>query len=240
MAEKMVSLKYFCKKIGWPPVHHSFNSLIIFSCPNRIVASSGQKGRVVLVVDSTDLLNRKHIDATAQDGACLTPYPALLDNDEDDVMPFETVLSHPHGQHCAGAESVDSKKRVGTDDLTIITYGTGVMAARAAQRALQPRRVGVLEVPCVSAVPHAALAQALSEASPDSILFADPCKATTAPLLHFIAELKARGELNSSGEKARDWALLAAADTYNPLGSTMTFLSPDQVTDAANALLAEK
>lgn len=196
---------------------------------------------MVLVVDSTDLLNRKHIDATAQDSACLTPYPTLKDHDDGgNLLPFETVLSHPHGQLGTDTESFESNDSSGADDLTIITYGTGVMAARAAQRALQPRRVGILEVPCVSAVPHAALASALQQASPKAILFADPCKATTAPLLHFIAELKARGELNSGGENARDWALVAAANTYNPLGSTMTFLSTEQVTHAAKALLASK
>jgi hypothetical protein len=211
---------------------------------------------VVLVVDSTDLLNRKHLDADAQDGACLTAYPALSctsssnsssssddDDGDDDMLPFDAVLTHPHGQPSNVSSVYGSDATAGafapgigggTDEVTIVTYGTGVMAARAAQRALLPRRVGILEVPCVSAVPHVALAAALAAAAPHAVLFADPCKAATAPLLRFVAELKQRGEL---GGRARDWALVAAADTYNPLGSTLTFLSAAQVTDAAEALL---
>lgn len=47
--------------------------------------------------------------------------------------------------------------------------------------------------------------------------------------MHFVAELKAAKVLN----RHRDWAFVGAANTYNPLGSTITFLSKDDIVDAA-------
>ena len=227
----------------------------------RHALDAAAAGRVVMVVDSTDLLNRRHLDpAGAKDAACLVPYP----RDKASRLGFDAVLRHNHGLGGGGGGGGGEEGAVEErDELTIVTYGTGLLAARAAQRALatasgapalnaspspRGRRVGVLEVPCVSAVPTG-LAAALDRLDSGAVLFADPCKLNTAPLLHFAQQLKDAGALGkltangrsggsqSGGSRYRDWALVASASTYNPLGSTVTFLSDAQVTAAAQGLL---
>jgi hypothetical protein len=221
------------------------------------------KGRVVLLVDSTDLLNRRHIDPVALDGAMLTPYPS-----PSLELGFGSVLRHDPPR--PDPDQTDGGSRSGRDaqraaDVVVVTYGTGVMAARAAQRQLgdvDGLAVHVLEVPCVSALP-AALAEALHASAPTAVIFADPCKAAQAPLLRFAADLNDLGILGRlcattsdathaaaaahfavdqsydqrDSIKYREWAVVAATNTYNPLGSTVTFLSEGDIVKAARRLL---
>ena len=127
---------------GLDVVVHSNGSDWVRGWRHALAAAGG--GRVVMVVDSTDLLNRRHVDPDLRDAACLTPFPAA---GADAALGFDAVLCHPHGLG-AGAGAGEEEE----DDVTVVTYGTGVMAARQAQRALAARgtRVGILEVPLPS------------------------------------------------------------------------------------------
>mmetsp|Transcript_57551 Transcript_57551/g.115552 ORF Transcript_57551/g.115552 Transcript_57551/m.115552 type:complete len:473 (-) Transcript_57551:149-1567(-) len=266
----------------------------------RHAVSAAKQGRVVLVVDSTDLLNRRHLNPEAKDGAMTLPYPTQTTHSRSEataMLGFDAVLRHGHGiasprfapkpppplslgtkdtgrDAAAAAASAATFAQGGGrggggvveewDDLTIVTYGTGVVAARNAQRSSEPQgySVGVVEVPCVSAVPQG-LAHALSRSR--TVLFADPCKLSQAPLLHFTATLQKQGVLGrqttttteTARERAeaggaadiskqgntetatwwRDWAVVAAQSTYNPLGSTVTFLSEADILEASLRLL---
>jgi hypothetical protein len=264
----------------------------------RGAVEAAKQGRVVMVVDSTNLLNRRHFDpVNEKDGAMMLSYPELLSSDTDSdpagsggvptssssTLSFDAVLRHDHSLPKTHFPARASTSPVGAtppvvdgnddemagigewDDVTIVTYGTGVVAARNAQRRLvgsstpnaddennengvdadgKPVRyaVGVVEVPCVSAVPEA-LAHALSRSR--AVLFADPCKPSQAPLLHFAASLKTEhrvlgrqgGGGGSSGMWWRNWDMVTAQQTYNPLGSTVTFLSEQDVVGAAKELL---
>ena len=192
----------------------------------RYAVRQAKAGRVVMVVDSTDLLNRRHVNDG--DGAMLLPYPPAPEE-----LAFDAVIRHGH-----------SSSPQQPDDLTIVTYGNGVVAARRTQESLKASHganVGILEVPCVSQVPLEALATAIDEVgggaeTPQPILFADVCKAQQAPLNHFAVELSNAGVVG----KGRDWSLVAAPQTYNPLGSTATFLNESDVTEAARSLLAHR
>ena len=97
--------------------------------------------------------------------------------------------------------------------------------------------VGILEVPCVSEVPPT-LASTLSQLNGGggAVLFADVCKAQQAPLNHFAVRLQAEGTLSTRGA-GKDWSLVAAPQTYNPLGTTVTFLSPEDIVHEARGLL---
>ena len=195
----------------------------------RYAVRQAAAGRVVMVVDSTDLLNRRHIDSTVRDGAMLVPYPP-----PDEETAFDVVLQH-------NAAIGGTKDSSCPDDLTIVTYGNGVVAARQTQQLLFQRtgtRIGVLEVPCVSQVPVDLLARAIASNSPSQpqpILFADPCKVQQAPLHYFASELQDAGVVGVAAQ--RDWSVVAAAHTYNPLGSTVTFLNEADITRAALRLI---
>ena len=56
-----------------------------------------------------------------------------------------------------------------------------------------------------------------------------------APLNHFVVSLQAEGALSHGNGK--DWRLVAAPQTYNPLGTTVTFLSPEDIVEAARPML---
>mmetsp|Transcript_13624 Transcript_13624/g.39691 ORF Transcript_13624/g.39691 Transcript_13624/m.39691 type:complete len:785 (-) Transcript_13624:37-2391(-) len=177
----------------------------------RHAVQKASEGHIVMVVDSTALLNRRHVHPEQLDGGMLLPKP-----EPGAMLGFDAVMHHP-------------KVAPGQPDVAVVTYGNGVLAAREAQLELSQDHglaMQVLEVPCVSSVPKA-LPEALAEAK--AVLFADVCKSAQAPLLHFTAELKAKRVIG----KHRDWALVAAANTYNPLGSTITFLSKEDIVSAA-------
>mmetsp|Transcript_15059 Transcript_15059/g.35449 ORF Transcript_15059/g.35449 Transcript_15059/m.35449 type:complete len:847 (+) Transcript_15059:220-2760(+) len=243
---------------------HTHNSLPLPPGVDVVVASNGadwvrswrhavraaKAGRVVMVVDSTDLLNRRHVDVDDRDGLLQTAYPEARE-----ILGFEALLRHDHGfkrrgmppgteaQTGTGADSLACSGGSGSgseidggewDDVTVVTYGTGVVSARQTQKVLGLRdglSVGILEVPCISGPHPPALTRALSRSA--TALFADPCKSGSAPLLNFIATLKKSGAIGRS----RDWAFVAAEDTYNPLGSTLTFLGACDVERAALELV---
>ena len=209
----------------------------------RNAVEAAKAGRVVMVIDSTDLLNRRHVDPDAKDAQLMLPYPTRGEaaSGGAETLGFDTIIRH--GQLAAdgavaeaGAEASSAK-----DLLTIVTYGNGVVAAKVAQRCLAEEygvgAVGIVEVPCVSEVPPT-LASTLRELNGEggAVLFADVCKAQQAPLNHFAVSLQAEGTLSTRGT-GKDWSLVAAPQTYNPLGTTVTFLSPDDIIEAARPML---
>ncbi|CAE8647022.1 unnamed protein product, partial [Polarella glacialis] len=174
----------------------------------RRAVQMAKQGRVVMTVDSTALMNQRHLHG--RDDAWLTPYPEGL----EDALDFEGITRYgPEGARCA-----------------VVTYGNGVQAALHAAKVLQEQHnleVAVLDSPCLSQVPGG-LSQAL--ANFDQVLFADVCKAGQNPLAGSICELQRRREL------PRIWGSTAAPFTYNPLGSTLTFLSEQDVVEGVLAL----
>mmetsp|Transcript_61840 Transcript_61840/g.192067 ORF Transcript_61840/g.192067 Transcript_61840/m.192067 type:complete len:325 (+) Transcript_61840:1-975(+) len=174
----------------------------------RHAAAQAAAGRLVMLVDSTDLLNRRHL--LDKDNAWMQPYPA----DTQDVMDFDEVRRYGDG-----------------DSLVIVSYGNGVPTALRAKRRLEAEHgmegVVVVDAPYLSGVPGG-----LAELLPrfPRAVFADVCKLGQHPHAGLVVQLQ------SSGLLPARWRSVAAAPTYNPLGSTLTFLSEADVLDAALAL----
>lgn len=174
----------------------------------RYAVAQAAAGRVVMSVDSTDLLNRRHL--FEKDGAWMRSFPS----DRGDVMAFDEVRTYGDG-----------------NDLLIVTYGNGVPTALAAQKKLQEhgvKGVVVADSPYLSDVPKqlAALIPAFK-----AVVFADVCKQGQHPHAGYVVKLQEDGILPSR------WRSVAAAPTYNPLGTTLTFLSQDDVVSAAAAIV---
>lgn len=174
---------------------------------HAVMQASG--GRVVMLVDSTDLLNRRHL--FGRDNAWMRPYPAQV----GDVMGFDEVRQHGQG-----------------DALLIVSYGNGVPTALHAKKELEEAHgldgIVVVDAPYLSDVPGQ-----LAELLPSfrAVVFADVCKLGQHPHAGLVVKLQSRGLLPAR------WRSIAAAPTYNPLGSTVTFLSQEDITAASLELL---
>lgn len=195
-----------------------------------------QAGRVVMSVDSTHLLNHRHVLGT--DYAWETEYPELTAG-EDPYLPFDEVRVYRDSDRAGGDFGVrgpaDAAKAAGgAGRLAIVTYGDGVVSALQARAALAAAgvisraSVDVIDVPYLSSVPAGLDALLRNYAS---LVIADICKEGTGPVEAFIPRLK------SSGALPKNWASIAAARTYNPLGSAITFTNQQDIEDAVKSVL---
>ena len=175
----------------------------------RYALRQARAGRVVMSVDSTYLLNLRHVDEAARDNAWLAAYPGA-----GEEYPFDAVTTH-------------ADPRAGGPRVAVVTYGTGVLAAL---RARQSTPLDVLEQPYLNG-PTDALAAALEPY--DAVVFADPVKSGQNPLANFAALLQTRRAL------PRRWRVVAPPPAYNPLGRDFTFLGPDDVAEGVAAVLAD-
>ncbi len=194
-----------------------------------------QAGRVVMSVDSTHLLNHRHV--LGADYAWETEYPDERAT-EDPFLPFEEVRVYRQGVRAGGdfgvrgpadaARAADPARR-----LAIVTYGDGVVSALQARAALPDgagSSIDVIDVPYLSSVP-AGLDALLRNYS--SLVIADICKEGTGPVEAFIPRLRASGALPSN------WISVAAARTYNPLGSAITFTGQQDIEDAVAKIMKQ-
>lgn len=176
----------------------------------RNAIAQAAKGRVVMSVDSTDLLNRRHL--FEKDNAWMTAYPS----DAGDVLSFDDVTLYGEGS-----------------ELLIVSYGNGVPTALRAKRRLEEQHgftgITVVDSPYLSGVP-----EGLVDIMPrfNTVVFADVCKFGQHPQAGQIVQLQNRGLL------PQRWRSAAAAPTYNPLGTAMTFLNEEDIVSAALAVQA--
>jgi hypothetical protein len=181
-------------------------------------------------VDCTDLLNRRHLDATGlKDSLFLTEYP--VNNDEE--MSFDEVTVYKH----------TIKDSVGRN-VIIVTYGNGVPtalqtainivqdAAKNKDVAAKIGSITVVDSPYLSSAPGQ-LKELLAATGPnDRVLFADICKQGPGmPFAGISATLQNDGHLNVP------FRAIGAEATYNPLGNTLTFLSVADIRSAIDKLV---
>lgn len=179
----------------------------------RHALRQARAGRVVMVVDSTNLLNLRHVNEATRDGRWVTTYP----EDRSDEMHFDEIRTY-------GAET--------KHDVTVVTYGNGVIAALQAADGLKETHgvdVRVIDSPYVGRVPSE-LRDALTGDNGGPVVFADECKTTAMPLATTACALHRDGVLDR-------WTCVGAQPTYNPLGSYLTFLSADDVSEACVGVL---
>lgn len=221
----------------------------------RYAFRQAKAGRVVMSVDCTDLLNKRHLNEKEKDGYFLSSYPHRgSEADASGEFSFDDVVIHAYSSSDAdsvsgwssarGAHVLDlsssSTHTHGAADLVIVTYGNGVPTALKAAKAMMGSaspaytNIAVVEAPYLSA-PAGDLRRYLqshAHAAPTApVVFADICKAAMAPLASISTQLHSEGSL-----EGRKWALTAAADTYNPLGNLVTFLSEEDIQGAAGRL----
>jgi len=167
----------------------------------RYAIQQAKAGRVVMSVDSTNLLNLRHI--VADDDNWRRRYP-----DKSEYTSFEEVTCY------------------GTGRQAIVSYGNGVVTAMQAREQLSvPSDVMIIDSPYLTRTP-AGLKEALVHV--DEVVFADVCKQGQHPFGGMITDLQSEGRLPAS------WQCVAALPTYNPLGSTTTFLNAPDIVEACN------
>lgn len=174
----------------------------------RYSLEQARAGRVVMLVDSTYLLNLRHL--SGRDDRWRLPYTS-----EGEAMDWDVVRRYGRGAR-----------------LALVTYGEGVIRCLQAKATLEEKfgvsDVVVIDTPLLSRVPGG-LAEALVEFQ--GVVFADVCKHGQHPYGGFITELQSRNALPTN------WNCVTACPTYNPLGCTVTFLSEDDVVEAAMKVL---
>ena len=88
-----------------------------------------------------------------------------------------------------------------------------------------------MDSPYLSAAPADLIAFLKSPSTAKAeIIFADICKQRMGPLSAISVQLHNEQILNG-----RKWGLVGAADTYNPLGNLVTFLSEADIKEAVDA-----
>ncbi|GAB5358588.1 hypothetical protein AAMO2058_000471300 [Amorphochlora amoebiformis] len=187
----------------------------------RYALEQAKGGRLVMSVDCTDLLNRRHVDLDAKDSRLLYSFP------EDGVLPFSSVVSYdPHGNRMEDDAAVD----IPAGSVAIITYGTGIPEALKVQRKEKElgRSLYVIDTPLLSEVP-----QDLREIMPklSSVLFADICKDGGHPYATTISRLQSESLLPSA------WQCIAATPSYNPLGTYLTFTGEEDIQDGLRKVI---
>ena len=173
----------------------------------RNAIKQAKVGRVVMLVDCTNLLNLRHLHD--KDRAWETPYPK-----ENESIDFDSIRQH--GTNAKWA---------------VVTYGNGVVTALQARRLLVEKEVFLCEskldiIDCcyLSGVPNG-LKSVIG--GYEGVVFADICKQGPGSVLSSMV-----CSLRSEGLLPEMWELIASPRTYNPLGSMVTFLCPGDVVKA--------
>lgn len=211
----------------------------------HLLRQTAQAGRVCMSVDCTELLNRRHLYPERMDGLFLHAYPTADANDAtlemgfDDVVLYQPNLTAKAKCGTVARSAVDLSKV----KLVVASYGNGLPTSLIAANnmvekgLLTPEEVLVVDSPYLSRPPKQLelLMQELRQANPSAALvLADICKEGPAmPFAAFVVKLQ-----NANLLPAR-WGAVGATNTYNPLGSLNTFLSPEDVERTAQAAMSK-
>jgi pyruvate/2-oxoglutarate/acetoin dehydrogenase E1 component len=181
----------------------------------RYAIQQAMAGRIIMVVDCTHLLNLRHVHA--RDREWEFAYPT----DPNDMLTFDQIRKYK----VAGPSHASR---------AIVTYGNGVVTALQARRDLveegvlvNESQLDIIDSPYLSGVPNE-LQTAMRDDYPDGVLFADICKEGPGSNV-FSSMIVALKESQSLPNR---WAFCGAPRTYNPLGSTVTFLNRDTIKQA--------
>jgi hypothetical protein len=224
-------------------------------------------GRVVVFMDSTDLLNRRHLglesDASGRkDSAWLTEYPCTdcTEMTFDDIVMYssEWLLPEKGPKVLTPFSPIPPLQRTtpdtpndsdaNEDSVLIVTYGNGVPNALQAMERIvntatvSPTNIHVIDTPYLSSVP-AALKLVLQQQQRQG--------QTSRGVTHVVfADVCKEGpgmiyggyvtQLQKDGCLPSSWMVVGAQATYNPLGQTLTFLSSDDIEACVRRLIRGK
>mmetsp|Transcript_31006 Transcript_31006/g.47500 ORF Transcript_31006/g.47500 Transcript_31006/m.47500 type:complete len:849 (+) Transcript_31006:121-2667(+) len=184
----------------------------------RNAVAQAKQGRIVVLVDCTNLLNLRHLHD--KDRGWERIYPT---KDQHPMMSFHDI------------------RRYGTKGKwAILSYGNGVVTSLQARKSLIGKGViksedelDIIDCPYISAVP-----KGLKEVvrGYKGILFADICKeGPGGNVLSSMITMLHKEELLPN-----KWLFVGAPRTYNPLGSTATFLNVPDIEQAFMTLSSEE
>lgn len=209
-----------------------------------LLRQAAQAGRVCMSVDCTELLNRRHLYPDRMDGFFLSSFPASEVGGPEQEMGFDdVVLYRPNSTSRAGCGAVlKSDILMAKIKLVVVSYGNGLPTSLiavnnlVASGAFAMDEVLVVDSPYLSKPPKQLelLLQELKTANPSAALvLADICKNGPAmPFSSFAVKLQNEGLLPAR------WRAIGAANTYNPLGKLLTFLSSEDIEKASIAASA--
>ena len=170
----------------------------------RHAVHQAKHGRLVMSVDSTNLLYLR--DGLKGDDKWRRDYPA-----PGEMLTFDQVIHYGTGKQ-----------------LAIVAYGNAVRTALEAKDELEksgafPGGITVIDSPYLSDTPKELED---SVGSFENVIFADVCKERQGPLAQIAVKLHNQKRLSR-------WSYVAAAPTYNPLGTTVTFLNANDIVQSA-------
>lgn len=238
----------------------------------RYCMRQARAGRVVMSVDSTDLLNRRHVDIADKDDGCLSHYPF---NEEDSretteevhqqpEMSFDDIVVYSSSSSSSGDEEkvhnsaidvlAEIKSGARKVKCVVVTYGNGVpttlLAVKHLLRQQQEQKqefagsqltadnILVVDCPYLSALPGqledlcAALKEQKAGRDSYALVLADVCKESgNMPLHQYVLTLQHKRLLPNR------WNIIGAANTYNPLSRTGTFLNESAIQSAMTELM---
>mmetsp|Transcript_15270 Transcript_15270/g.26010 ORF Transcript_15270/g.26010 Transcript_15270/m.26010 type:complete len:263 (+) Transcript_15270:3-791(+) len=158
-----------------------------------------KQGRIVMSVDSTNLLYAR--DIHPKDELWRRPFPQ-----KGEMLGFDQIIRYGEGNNIA-----------------IVGYGNAILTALRAKKTLEEehniQNITVIDSPYLSDVPRE-LYDTIG--SFDKVVFADVCKERQGPLAQIATKLHTQKRLSN-------WTYVAATPTYNPLGTTLTFLNEDDI-----------
>ena len=178
-----------------------------------------RQGRVVMSVDSTHLLNKRHLREGGDDKLLLHMYPSV-----GFEMPFDEVVFYKLQNGLVTRSSPgDDPLKV---DILIVSYGNGVVSSLIAMEELNKEGVSAIVIDCpYLSKPPKQLREHVQGGGFQNIIFADVCKEGAGMPLGGIANsLQNEGLLDSMY-----WRVIGAAPTYNPLGNMVTFLDTQNI-----------
>ena len=204
----------------------------------RYCYKQAEAGRVVMSVDSTDLLYKRHLFEEEKDEAWNTLYPDESNNNvpSENFMSFDDIVIYCQHENMATLKQKKLK-------LVVVTYGNGVYTALRSMNTLignygdkiSAEEIAVIDCPYLSNIPKQLEGLLTTDACHvENVIFADVCKEGAGmPLSTFACKLQ---ENESFASRSR-WRVIGAAPTYNPLSRTFTFLSEDDIINASTKLL---
>jgi pyruvate/2-oxoglutarate/acetoin dehydrogenase E1 component len=174
----------------------------------RNAIQQAKAGRVVMSVDSTSLLNLRHLHG--KDRGWERLYPGQ--HDGDNVCSFDSIRQYGNKGKWA-----------------VLTYGNGVVTSLQARRSLvangelsREEDLDIIDCFYLSAIPDN-LRGVMGRYK--GVVFADVCK--EGPGGNVMSSMVC--SLQKERLLPDNWEFVAAPRTYNPLGSMVTFLNTDDV-----------
>ena len=172
----------------------------------RNAVRQAEAGRVTMLVDCTALLNRRHL--IGKDRGWERAFPP-----EGEVLSFHDVRRY-------GSEE-------GRGKVAVVTYGNGVVTSlQAREKCPTPNNIDVLDCMLLSECPDGLVEELRGY---ERVVFADICKEGQNPLSGMLGKLNETEERGGVDLGKKTWCLRTAQRTYNPLGTTLTFLNVEDV-----------